>query len=90
MTSWAPRPLEDLLTELAAGLYVVTPSVGGKGGVPGVRPVSVELSFPVEMRVGVEAKKAMVLVDAPRTRTRTAFDFPLGRLSVRLESEAVP
>jgi hypothetical protein len=55
-----------------------------------VRPVSVEFDLPIETRVVPGPDGLFVRADFPQTRTRTAFDLPLGRLSIRLAAEVTP
>lgn len=86
MTRAARLPLEDLLAELAAGLI----ALGGAVRASGVVPVSGECDLPVATRVEAGARGPIVTAELPRTQTRTAFDLPLGRLSVRLVAEPTP
>jgi hypothetical protein len=55
-----------------------------------VRPVSAEFDLPIETRVGLVGGDVIVLADVPRTRTRTAFDLPVGRLILRISAEDAP
>lgn len=82
------RPLEDLITDLASGMTELGRLEPGAAHSAGVRPVSVEFDLPVEMRVA-GTDDLVVRADVPATRTRTAFDLPLGRLSLTLVAEAV-
>ena len=76
------RPLEDLITELADGIGAVSAASSGESG--RVVPVSVAFKLPVEAHVEDRNGTLVVLADFPRTRTRTDFDRPLGRLSLSL------
>ena len=46
------------------------------------------LDLPVETRVTAEGDGVVVRADVPQTRTRTAFDRPLGRLALHLTAQA--
>jgi hypothetical protein len=84
------RPLEDLIADLAMG---VIDHAGGKRDRARdtvVRPVSAEFDLPIETRVGLVGGDVIVLADVPRTRTRTAFDLPVGRLILRISAEDAP
>ena len=76
------RPLEDLITELAEGIGAVSAARPGQAG--RVLPVSVAFKLPIEAHVEDRDGTLVVLADLPRTRTRTAFDRPVGRLSLNL------
>jgi len=84
------RLLEDLITDLALG--VIGPSESGTGMMRqgGVRAVSIEFDLPVEAYVAAADGNLVVLADVPRSRTRTMFDLPLGRLSLKLVAETAP
>lgn len=84
------RPLEDLVADLASGLIASSEDAGAMMRATGVRPVSVEFNLPVETHVGTANERLTVFVDVPRTRTRTPFDLPIGRLTLRLVSEPTP
>lgn len=73
----ARRPLEDVIGELAEGLL----PLGQRGP---VRPVDIELALPVEACVDRGPDGPMIIADVPRLHTRTDFDLPIGRLTVRL------
>lgn len=76
------RSLEDTIGDLAIGLL---PQLEGGA----VRPVSIDLSLPVETRVEADAAVGLrVIADMPRTHTRTDFDLPVGRLTVTLDVAA--
>ena len=83
------RPLEELIDDLATGLF----AAGGvePGTVPraGIRPVSIEVDLPMELRI-VGTDHPVIRADAPQRHTRTVFDRPLGRLSVTLVAAAIP
>ena len=74
------RPLEDMIGELVEGL--VMPNAAG------LRATSVEFTLPVETRVVGGPGGLVVHADMPATRTRTDFDLPLGRLTMRLATLA--
>jgi hypothetical protein len=81
MSEFAARRLEDLIADLARGLAPAGIEASG------IRPVDIEFSLPVEMRIDPAADGPRIVADVPRTRTRTAFDPPLGRLVMRLGTE---
>lgn len=74
----ARRLLEDMIGELADGLVML----GGDGP---VRPTDIRLVLPVEARFEGRG----VVADVPRLHTRTAFDLPLGRLTLSLSEVTV-
>ena len=76
------RPLEDMIGELVEGLVMP------EGGAAGLRATSVEFTLPVETRVVGGPDGLVVHADMPATRTRTDFDLPLGRLTMRLATLA--
>ncbi|HEU4820933.1 MAG TPA: hypothetical protein VFS87_07225 [Qipengyuania sp.] len=76
MTS-ARRPLEDMVSEIAGSIVPIARESA-------VRPVSVDLALPVEARVDPGPDGLRVIADLPRLHTRTHFDLPIGRLTVRL------
>ncbi|MBN8809819.1 MULTISPECIES: hypothetical protein [unclassified Sphingomonas] len=76
MTQAAPRPLEDLIGELLDGIAAL-PTVG-------VRATGITFDLPIEARVDTGPAGPLVRADLPRTRTRTWFDRPVGRLSLRI------
>ncbi|MFO6448854.1 hypothetical protein ACLBKU_17105 [Erythrobacter sp. NE805] len=72
------RSLEEMIGELAEGLL---PQLGGGA----VRPVSIDLTLPVEAGLEAQADAGLrVIADLPRTHTRTDFDLPVGRLTLSL------
>lgn len=73
------RPLEDMLSDLVAG-FTVPP----RDSRTGLHATSVELALPVETRVASGPNGLTVHADMPATRTPTAFDLPVGRLTLRL------
>ncbi len=81
------RRLEDLIGDLASSVLDVAPSEDGASRSIGIHPVSVEFDLPIETRVAAEPGELVVRADFPQTRTRTPFDRPLGRLSIRLAAE---
>ena len=80
------RPLEDLITDLMSG--VIGLASGTSRQKSGVRPVSVEFDLPIETRLASVPGSVVVRADVPQSRTRTAFDLPLGRLAMRVIAEA--
>ena len=80
------RPLEDVIGELVDGLAALP--VLGDAPVDGtrVRLTSVELALPLETRVLGGPAGPVVHADMPTTRTRTAFDLPLGRFVLHLQA----
>ena len=76
------RPLEDLITELAQGISEASAASTRDAG--RVVPMSVAFKLPVEAHVEDRDGRLVVLADLPRTRTRTDFDRPLGRLTLNL------
>jgi len=82
------RPLEELIDDLASGMLAVGGVDTSKASRAGVRPVSIEVALPMELRV-VGTDHLVVRADAPARHTRTAFDRPLGRLSLTLVAEAI-
>lgn len=74
----ARRSLDEMIGELASGLLPQLDSAA-------VRPVSIDLALPVETRIETGGPDGLrVIADMPRTHTRTDFDLPVGRLTVRL------
>lgn len=75
------RPIDEMLVDLAEGFGALR-----KAGFDanGVRPSSVEFDLPVEAGVEFRGGRWVVLADAPRTRTRTAFDIPTSRLTATI------
>ena len=76
------RPLEELITDLADGIGAASAASPDQSG--RIVPVSVAFKLPVEAHVENRDGTLVVLADFPRTRTRTDFDRPLGRLSLNL------
>ena len=76
------RPLEDMIGDLVEGLVVPD------GSAAGLRATSVEFALPVETRVVGGPGGLVVHADMPATRTRTDFDLPLGKLTMRLTTMA--
>lgn len=81
------RPLEELIDDLASGLLAAGGIETGTASRAGVRPVSLEIDLPMELRV-VGTGHPVVRADVPARHTRTVFDRPLGRLSLTLVAEA--
>lgn len=77
----ARRPLEDVVSEIAGSLLPITEDSV-------VRPVSLDLSLPVEARVDPGPDGLRVIADLPRLHTRTDFDLPVTRLTVSLAAMA--
>jgi hypothetical protein len=78
------RLLEDVITELVDGVGAASAAGVDEAGRSRVRPISVAFALPVEAHIETRGDKLVVLADVPRTRTRTAFDRPLGRLSLNV------
>lgn len=82
----APRPLDDTLAELVSGLG----AFGARSADAfraGIAPRSVQLDLPVEASVEFRDGRWVVLADSPRTRLRTDFDRPQGRLKATIAVE---
>lgn len=80
----ARRPLEDMVSEIAESILPLTQDSI-------VRPVSLDLSLPVEARVDRGPDGLRVIADLPRLHTRTHFDPPVAELTVSLATiQAVP
>ena len=82
------RPLEELIGDLASGMLAAGGVETGTASRAGIRPVSIEVDLPMELRV-VGTDHLVVRADVPERHTRTVFDRPLGRLSLTLVAEAV-
>ncbi len=76
MTDAPRRPLEDLIGELLDGVTALPAA--------GLRATSVAFDLPIEATVEAGPEGPMVRADVPRTRTRTWFDRPVGRLSLHI------
>lgn len=76
MTDAAPRPLEDLIGELLDGITALPAA--------GLRATGITFDLPIEARVEAGPAGPLVRADLPRTRTRTWFDRPIGRLSLNI------
>lgn len=71
--------LADLIGDLVLGL--VQP--GGNGG--GLcRPASLEVTLPVETWLEPATSGTILRTNLPRTRLRTSFDRPVGRLVIHI------
>jgi hypothetical protein len=78
------RPLEDMIGELVDGLAVLPALARRASAGNGLTVTGVELALPIEARVLGGPSGPIVLADMPGTRTRTAFDLPVGRFVLRL------
>ncbi len=74
------RPLDEMLTELVAGLGAIGERGASALANTGIAPSSVEFDLPVEASVERRDGQWVVLADSPRTRLRTDFDRPASRL----------
>lgn len=81
------RPLDEMLTELVAGLGAFGQRGTSAFARTGIAPSSVEFDLPVEASVEHRDGQWVVLADSPRTRTRTDFDRPASRLTARIVME---
>lgn len=84
------RPLDEMLTELVAGLGAIDRRGAQAFAAGGIAPSSVEFDLPVEASVEHREGEWVVLADSPRTRLRTAFDRPPSRLLARIVLERAP
>ncbi len=75
------RPLAALLAELGDSVQSMTT-------LPGVRPQSLSMSLPIDLRFGFLGGSPAIFGDVPLFRTRTAFDPELTLL--RVDWHAVP
>ena len=70
------RALSDMLIDVADGvLGIATP--------PGLRATALEVTLPVEIELRRTAEGHDFLAELPRFVTRTVFDRPTDRLTVR-------
>ncbi len=76
MTDAIRRPLEDLIGELLDGVAALPAA--------GLRATGVEFDLPIEATFEAGPTGPTVRADVPRTRTRTWFDRPVGRLSLSI------
>ncbi len=83
----APRPLDDTLAELVSGLGAFGARGADAFDRAGIAPRSVQLDLPVEASVEFRDGRWVVLADSPRTRLRTDFDRPQGRLKATIAVE---
>ena len=81
------RPLDEMLTELVAGLAPLGERGAKALDAAGIAPSSVEFDLPVEASVEHRDGQWVVLADSPRTRLRTVFDPPASRLTARVVVE---
>lgn len=77
----ARRPLEDMVSEIGASILPLTQDVA-------MRPLSLDLSLPVEALVEPGPDGPRVVADLPRLHTRTDFDLPIARLTLSLAAMA--
>lgn len=82
------RPLEDMIGDLVAGLTGMPALDGHAVAATGLYPTSVEFALPVETRLVGGPDGLVVHADMPSTRTRTDFDLPIGRFTMRLTATA--
>jgi hypothetical protein len=73
------RPLGDMLTDVAGSLL----SVGADQNI--IRATSVELTLPIDVRLGRSKQRLVFCADVPAWRWRTDFDPPFGQLRLTLE-----
>lgn len=83
------RRLEDLISDLMAGVERLSGVNARAAGLSGVRPVSIAFDLPVETRIGAAGDRLIVHADVPMCRTRTPFDPPVGRLVFTVVEEAM-
>lgn len=81
------RPLDEMLTELVAGLGAIGARGAEAFAANGIAPSSVEFDLPVEASVEHRGGRWVVLADSPRTRLRTEFDRPASRLTAKIALE---
>lgn len=77
------RALADLLIDVADGVLGVAPP-------PGLRATSMELSLPVEVELARTTDGPELRAELPRFVTRTSFDKPPSRLTVRWAGGVAP
>ena len=70
------RALSDMLIDVADGVL-------GLAVPPGLRATGLEVTLPVEIELRRTAEGHDFLAELPRFVTRTAFDRPTDRLTVR-------
>lgn len=73
------RPLGDMLTEVAGSLL----SLGADQNI--VRARSVEMTLPIDVKLGRSKHGLVFCADVPAWRWRTDFDPPFGQLRFTLE-----
>ncbi|MXP40726.1 hypothetical protein GRI75_03560 [Altererythrobacter soli] len=81
------RPLDEMLSELVAGLDWAGERGARAFAATGITPSSIEFDLPVEACLEQREGQWVVLADSPRTRLRTAFDLPASRLTARIVVE---
>ena len=72
------RPLGDMLTEVAGSLL----SLSADQNI--VRATSLELTLPVDVKLGRSKQGLVFCADVPAWRWRTDFDPPFGQLRLTL------
>ena len=77
------RALSDLLIELADGVH-------GVPSPPGLRATAMELTLPVEVEMASTSAGPEFRAELPRFVTRTLFDKPPNRLTVRWAERLAP
>jgi hypothetical protein len=77
------RALSDMLIEIADGVL-------GVPTLPGLRATAMELTLPIEVEMARTAAGPEVRAELPRFVTRTLFDKPPSRLTVRWAESAAP
>jgi hypothetical protein len=86
MSQTAPlRPLSDLIDDLTLGLLASAFNGGGR-----LRPESLDVTLPVETRLDDGEGGLVLRTDLPRTRLRTDFDRPIGRLVIHIDAVKTP
>jgi hypothetical protein len=73
------RPLNEMLNDVAGSLL----SLGAEQGM--VRATSVELTLPIDVRLGRSHEGLIFCADVPAWRWRTDWDPPFGQLRLTLE-----
>ena len=73
------RPMSEMLNDVAGSLL----SLGAEQGM--VRATSVELTLPIDVRLGLANEGLIFCADVPAWRWRTDWDPPFGQLQFTLE-----
>jgi hypothetical protein len=76
------RPLEDMIGELVEAISGLSASSSHMG----LRASGFELDLPIETVVTAGPNGSVVRADMPRTRTRSFFDRPVGRMRLTIDS----